>query len=79
MLRGVVNQMKVDRGNLASMKCIGERSEVMAVEFEENDWMQYWDDISGKELRGDLVRAARAEELDTVRRMKVWVKVDREQ
>ena len=38
VLRGVVNQMKIDRGNLASMKCMGSQSEVMSVEFEENNW-----------------------------------------
>ena len=79
VLRGVVNQMKMDKGNLMSFKCVGSQTEVMSVEFEEDNWRKYWDDISGKELRGDLVRAARAEELETVRKMKVWVKVDREQ
>ena len=39
--------------------------------FEDETWKRYWDDMSGKELRGDLVRAARAEEMETVRRMKV--------
>ena len=38
------------------------QDDVMAVEFEDNSWQQYWDDISGKELDGEMVRAARAEE-----------------
>ena len=78
-LRGTARQMRVDRGNLMSFKCIDGQTEVMAVDFEQNDWQRYWDDMSGKELRGDLVRAARAEEIETIRKMRVWVKVDREQ
>ena len=35
-------------------------------------WQRYWDDISGKELVGELVREARAEELKIVDEMKVW-------
>ena len=79
ILQGTIRQMRVDRGNLMTFKCIDNHHEVMAVEFEENDWHRYWDDMSGKELQGDLVRAARAEEIDTIRKMQVWVKVDRDQ
>ena len=79
VLKGTLMQMRVDRGNLASLKCVSHESEVMAVEFEDHNWQRYWDDMSGKELKGDLVRAAREEELETVKKMKVWVKVDREQ
>ena len=35
-------------------------------------WKKYWDDISGKELRPDLIRAAREEELKVVDKMGVW-------
>lgn len=34
-------------------------------------WKKYWDDISGKELRPDLVHAAREEELKVVDEMGV--------
>ena len=51
----------------------------MTVEFEHNALQRYWDDASGKELNGELVRAARAEEMATVKKMEVWIKVDREQ
>ena len=51
---------------------------MFAVVFEEEHWRRYWDDVLGKELRGDLVRAARAEEIATVKNMQVLVKVDRE-
>ena len=61
------------------MKCQDDESEVMAVEYEPETWKRYWDDMSGKELKADLVEAARAEEIATVKKMHVWVKVDREQ
>ena len=61
------------------MRCQGENTEVMAVECEPEEWKRYWDDMSGKELDGKMVEEARAEELATVKRMKVWVKVDRDQ
>ena len=35
-------------------------------------WKRYWDDISGKELKPKLVRAAREEELKVVDEMGVW-------
>ena len=34
-------------------------------------WKKHWDDISGKELRPDLVHAAREEELNVVDEMGV--------
>ncbi len=35
-------------------------------------WKKYWDDVSGKELKPDLVRVAREEELKVVGEMGVW-------
>ena len=35
--------------------------------------------MSGKELNSELVKAARSEEIDVVRKMQVWKKVPREQ
>ena len=34
-------------------------------------WKRYWDDMSGKDLKPDLVRAAREEELKVVDEMGV--------
>ena len=70
--------MRADRGNLVSMKCQDDATEIMAVEFEPETWKRYWDDMSGKERKAELVEAARAEEIATVRKMHVWVKVDRQ-
>ena len=74
-----MRQMRVDHGNSATLTCHGSQSEIMSVEFEHNDWQRYWDHISGKELNGELDREARAEEIATVEKMGVWIKVDREQ
>ena len=71
VLKGITKQARVDRGNLMSFKCVDDVNEVCQVEFEPESWMQYWDDVSGKVLKKELVEAARAEELATVKRMKV--------
>ena len=49
-----------------------EVSEVAHVAHVEEPWKRYWDDISGKELKPDLVRAAREEELNVGDEMGVW-------
>ena len=57
----------------------GEEEHVNEVAFEEPQWKSYWDDLIGRELRKDLVEAARAEELSVVRKTQVWRKVRREE
>ena len=61
IVQGTKRQLKVDRGNLVGMKCLDGAVDVMAVEFEPESWKRYWDDMSGKELKADLVEAARAD------------------
>ena len=51
ILKGTVRQARVDKGNLVSMKCVGDMTSVMSVEFEPEEWTQYWDDVSGKAFR----------------------------
>ena len=66
----------MDSGDLFCMKCsdgvdqIGE-ADVCQVEHENYGWERYWDDATGKELKKELVEAARAEELKVVREMGV--------
>ena len=62
------------------IRCVddGGDEHVNEVAFEEPQWKSYWDDLTGRELRKDLVEAARAEELSAVRKMQVWRKVRRE-
>ena len=79
--------MEIDAADLISLKC--QIDELMPIDHlsvdaveqdaEDNQWMKYWDDTNGKELRGDLVKEARRDEIDEVRRMKVWTKVPRAQ
>ena len=57
----------------------GEEEHVNEVAFEEPQWKSDWDDLIGRELRKDLVEAARAEELSVVKKMEVWRKVRREE
>ena len=61
-----------------SLECV-DNVEVMAMEFEPDKWTEYWNDVSGKALRKELVEEARAEEMATVKRMQVWINVDRDQ
>ena len=60
---GTRKQARVDRGNLVSMECVDSSVDVMQVEMEPEEWKRYWDDMSGTELKADLVEAARAERL----------------
>ena len=62
---------------MIGLECV-DNVEVMQVEFEPDRWTEYWDDVSGKALRKELVEEARAEEMATVKRMQVWIKVDRD-
>ena len=75
-------QARTDASDLLCVECVkcdDGNDEVCDVEFEESDWERYWDDTTGRELKKELVEAARAEELATVRSMKVWTKVAREE
>ena len=78
--RASLEQAKADAGDLVCIQCVDDREEehVNEVAFEETQWKSYWDDVIGRELRKDLVEAARAEELSVVKKMQVWRKVKRE-
>ena len=73
LCRGMKRQARVDASDLMSTKIFESfGDEVGAVTHVPEKWQRYWDDISGKELVGDLVRAAREEELKVVDEMGVW-------
>ena len=65
---------KADAGDLVCIQCVddGEEKHVNEVAFERPQWKSDWDDWIGRELRKDLVEAARAEELSVVKKMEVW-------
>ena len=74
--------MEIDASDLISLRC--QVSELIAVDdmqqdTEDHHWLKYWDDTNGKELRADLVKEARMEEIQEVRRMKDWTKIPRAQ
>ena len=46
---------------------------------EQNHWEQYFDNISGEELKGDMVREARREEMLEVKKHNVYEKVSFEE
>ena len=41
-------------------------------------WTQYLDDVSDKALKKEFVEEARTQEMAIVKRMKVWIKVNRD-
>ena len=73
LCKGMRRQAKVDAsGMLSAMVMEGPQDEVSEVTHVPEVWNKYWDDISGKELRPELVHAAREEELKVVADMGVW-------
>ena len=85
MARGIRNQMRMDHDELMMVDVKGDLNQEELQELNElraqdeaNDW-KFWDDVSGKELDSELVRAARKEEIDVVRKMGVWTKVPKSQ
>ena len=78
--RATMEQAKMDAGDLACMPCSDSDGEehVCEVEFEVPQSKAYWDDLTGRELKSEMVEAARAEELSVVKKMGIWRKVLRE-
>ena len=73
LCKGMRRQAKVDAsGMLSAMIMEGCQDEVREVTHAPEAWKKYWDDISGKELKPELVHAAREEELNVVDEMGVW-------
>ena len=40
-----------------------------------DEWIEYWDDMSGEPLDSEMVRKARQEEMEEFRKHQVYVKV----
>ena len=73
LCKGMKRQARVDAGDMMSSLILATGcDEAGEVTHLEEPWQKIWDDISGKELKPDLVRAARAEELKVVAAMGVW-------
>ena len=72
LCKGMKRQARVDAGNMMSSLILATGcDEAGEVTHLEEPWKKFWDDISGKELKPDLVRAAREEELKVVEEMGV--------
>ena len=79
--------MELDAADLVSVKLqVTDLLEVNDIQIDDikqdegdHTCMKYWDDTNGKELREDLVKIARKDDIDEVRRMKVWTKVPKSQ
>ena len=73
-------QAEMDAADLVCGLCTedGGVNSVGEVGHEEEEWLKYWDDISGRELPRELTRAARAEEIQGIKNMGVYEKVPRE-
>ena len=69
-----MRQARADNGNGVSMHFTGGKADMMSVEMELEEWTQYWYDVLGKALRQAL-----AEKIAIVKKMKVWMEVDREE
>ena len=66
-------QAKVDASDMVSMLIReGGLDDVDEVTHIAEPWRKYWDDSSGKELKPELVKAARGEELKVVDEMGAW-------
>ena len=66
-------QARGDAGGMMSALILAAgRDELSEVTHIDEPWKKYWDDMSGKELKPDLDRAAREEELKVVDEMGVW-------
>ena len=73
LCRGMRRQARVDVGNMMSALIVQDfTDEIGQISHVPEKWQKFWDDISGKELDGKLVREAREEELTVVDQMNVW-------
>ena len=73
LCKGMKRQARADAsGVLSTLILEGGWDEVSEVAHVSEPWKKYWDNILGKELKPDLVRGAREEELKVVDEMGVW-------
>ena len=78
--RGLFKKTELEKDNLRQilLLCtVDSVGEVPESEEDSHDWIQAWDDVSGKELDPKEVRAVRRLEMDHVDLKKVWHKSPR--
>ena len=72
-----MSQARADATDLFCMECVpcgdgSKEDEVNDVRFEDLGWEKCWDDVTSRELKRDMVEAARAEELCATVCTPVW-------
>ena len=74
LCQGTLDRASMDAAKLSGVRCCVQEAdgEVNSIEHGEEDWIRYWDGISGAELPADVVNAARQDELDVIQKMCVW-------
>ena len=73
--RGTVLQAQHDSADIMSLKCSQDISSIDNVEHDPEDWLKYWDDMSGRQLDKQRTIQARKDEIIRINSMKVWKKV----
>ena len=75
-------QAQNDASKIYSVECVRDNgssdhgeADLDSVEHEPEEWMKFWDDMSGKQLDPARTRQARQDEIDRVNKMQVWEKV----
>ena len=63
ILQGLIEQMKLDK-RLLGNGCLGSVGSTDEDKIDWSDYSQHWDDVTGKELKPDLVHEARREEME---------------
>ena len=78
MTRGIIEQARLDSADMYSLVCRdldGGLYDVGHIQHELEEWRAYWDNLSGEKLDTELAKAARAEEIEGIKKMKVYEKV----
>ena len=75
-------QAQNDAGELYSVECVRDgkdvdsgEDEINNVEHEPEEWLKFWDDMSGKQLDSSRTKRARQDEIERINKMQVWEKV----
>ena len=72
--RGTVLQAQHDASDLVSMRCEPSTSSVDNIEHDPEEWLKFWDDMSGKQLDKKRTVQARKDEIIIIESSKVWKK-----
>ena len=72
--RGIIEQARLDSADMYSLVCRDLDDglyDLGHIQHEPEEWKAYWDDLSGEKLDTELTKAAVAEEIEGIEKMKV--------